>query len=342
MPLLNAPGQAGLQPDSSPTRADRALADVRAALALIAADPQARRLLADADADHPDPDGPLADWLYRRWWCGPGVGPGEPTPIGPGSAGRGAARLEAARRTGAPISAGWLVLAAAGDVLVAASLGDRGGPGSGAPTARIRSAPDAVVESSRPGRPPRPGDLVTLQRGSSGLDPSKAWWWAHAGRPEDLAGVALDRWYVHVRDLGTACAVVPLLLDVAAEVGCPLSLKCPPVEHGYGRRDALVAYLPRSDGSRAEGALRRRSGRLRALLVPEVPPCTRQLVPGVGQAQDPGAGSTEAAVSYGQLRCAQVATLAARLSAAPVSDRALAAALLDLGVDVDAIEEVQP
>ena len=45
---------------------------------------------------------------------------------------------------------------------------------------RLRTVADAVVGSSRPGRPPRPGDLVTLQHGSSSLDPSGAWWWAHA------------------------------------------------------------------------------------------------------------------------------------------------------------------
>ncbi len=340
MPLVNAPGHEGVVEVTSATRTAQALSDVRAALAQIAVDPQARRLLADTDPREPDPEAPLADWLYGRWWCGPDVGPGDPATTSPSAAVRGAARLEAARRTGAPTSDGWLVLATAGDVLVAARLSDRSGPAAAAPSGRIRTGPDAVVGSSRPGRPPRPGDLVRLQLGCSSLDPSGAWWWAHAGRPEDLVGVALDRWYVHARDLGSACAVVPLLLDVAAEVGCQLSLKCPPVETGYGRRDALVAYLPRSDASRAEDALRRRAGLLHGLVVSDVPPCTRRLVPGIAQAQDPGSGGTEAPVSYGQLRCAQVAALAARLPAEPVSDRALTAAMADLGLDADAIERV--
>ncbi len=84
--------------------------------------------------------------------------------------------------------------------------------------------------------------------------------------------MALDRWYVHARDLAGASAVVPLLLEVAAEAGCPLSLKCPPVAQGYGRRDALVAYLPRSDATRAEAALRRRAERFGPLLAPTCRP----------------------------------------------------------------------
>ncbi len=338
MPLLSSPGDVGAV-EASPARATRALADVRHALSLIAGDTQARRLLSGTAAE-PDPDGALAGWLYGRWWCGPGV-TGDPTPASPAAAARGGARLEAARRTSAPTSTGWLVLAASGEVLVAAR---RDG--------RLRTVVDAVVGSSRPGRPPRPGDLVTLQHGSSGLDPSGAWWWAHAGRADDLAEVALDRWYVHARDLASASAVVPLLLAVAAEADCPLSLKCPPVESGYGRRDALVAYLPRGFARRAETALRRRGDPLGTLLEPDVPPCTRQLLPGVAQAEDPGvpdsdpagtdAARSEAGVSYGQLRCSQVAALAARLAGRSPSDRSLAAALAELGMDPDAIEKVHP
>jgi len=329
MPLLSS---ADTVDGSATDRAVEALADVRRALDLIAGDDQARGLLARTDAD-PDPEGDLAGWLYGRWWCGPDA-QSEPAPANPSAAARGAARLEAARRAGAPTSAGWLVLAAAGDILVAARA-----------TGRLRTVADAVVGSSRPGLPPRPGDLVTLQHGSSSLDPSGAWWWAHAERPEDLADVALDRWYVHVRDLAGASAVVPLLLQVAVEAGCPLSLKCPPVAQGYGRRDALVAYLPRQHASRAETALRRRAERFGPLLAPDVPPCTRRLVPGISQAEDPGprraaSQSSESEISYGQLRCSQVAALAARLEGRPVSDRSLTAALAQLGLDVDAVEKV--
>jgi hypothetical protein len=343
MPLVSSPGAAlavdrtDLADDvdgSGSPRVVEALADVRRALDLIAGDALARELRAGGAAG-PDPAGARAGGRYGRGGCG-GVEQTELQPGDPAAAARGAALLEAARRTVAPSSAGWLVLAAAGDVLVAART-----------TGRVRTVADAVVGSSRPGRPPRPGDLVTLQHGTSGLDPSGAWWWAHADRPEDLAERALDRWYVHARDLAGASAVVPLLLDVAQEAGCPLSLKCPPVAQGYGRRDALVAYLPRQHAARAEVALRRRADRFAALLAPEVPPCTRRLVPGVAQAQDPGpgragSGSSEPALSYGQLRCSQVAALAARVAGGPVSDASLTAALAQLGLDVHAVEKVLP
>ena len=323
MPLLNAPGQLDLAMES-PLRAADALADVRLALALIAEDDLASGLLIGTDTD-PDPEGDLANWLYGRWWCGLDAHC-EQTPADPTATARGAARLEAARRVGAPTSTGWLVLAATGDVLVAARA-----------TGRLRTVTDAVVGSSRPGCAPRPGDLVTLQHGSSSLDPSGAWWWAHSDRPDDLADVALDRWYVHARDLAGASAVVPLLLQVAAEAGCALSLKCPPVAQGYGRRDALVAYLPRQHANRAEAALRLRGDRFGALLAPEVPPCTRRLVPGIAQAED----TDQAGISYGQLRCSQVAALAARFEGRPISDRSLTAALAELGLDVHAVEKVR-
>ena len=103
MPLLNAPGQLDLVM-ASPLRAADALADVRRALALIAEDDRARGLLAGTDAD-PDPEGDLANWLYGRWWCGPTPSASRHRPTRRPPA-RGAARLEAARRTGAPTSTG--------------------------------------------------------------------------------------------------------------------------------------------------------------------------------------------------------------------------------------------
>lgn len=343
MPLVKLATDAGTgRRSAQATHAARALAEVRAGMALIAADTEARGLRAETRTI-PDPDGPLAGWLYGRWWCGltePAPSPGTPA----GAARRtdddpalGAARLETARRTVAPISDGWLVLAAAGEDLLAASLvePDR---------RRVRTVVEAVAASSRPGCAPRPGDLVSLQQGSAGLDPTGSWWWAHAGRPEDTAVVPLDRWYLHARDLASAAATVPLLLELAADAGCPLSLKCPPTAPGYGRRDALVAYLPSETSASAEAALLRRADRLLPLLAPEVPPCTRRLLPGVATAQDPGPGDPgtdgHGPFSYGQLRCGQVAAVAARFGDERPTDEALTDALAALGADVAAIERV--
>lgn len=332
--------------DPIATPAIRALADVRSALALIASDDEARRLRAATGTD-PDPDGALAGWLYGRWWCGLDGLDGVAVALGtaalgtaagsPDAAALGAARLEAARRTVAPTSDGWLVLAASGETLVAAPL--VGAVASGRDRRRLRTTVEAVTESSRPGCPPRPGDLVTVQHGSSGLDPFGSWWWAHADRPEDTVDICLDRWYLHVPDVEAAARVLPVLLEVAAEVGCPLSLKCPPADQGYGRRDALVAYLPSAAGPAAETALRRRADRLVELLDPTMPPCTHQLLPGVARAQDPGPTSS-APVSYGQLRCGQVAAMAARFADRMPSDEELTDTLTELGLDADAIDRV--
>lgn len=349
MPLLTVPtdDEAVGPRDRLATPTARALTEVRAGMALIAADPDARRLR-DGTRTEPDPDGPLAGWLYGRWWCGltePGAwsgateGTARPSADDPA---RGAARLEAARRTAAPISDRWLVLAAAGADLVAASLvePDR---------RRLRTGVAAVTASSRPGCAPRPGDLVALQHGSAGLDPTGSWWWAHAGAAEDTADIPLDRWYLHVPDLAAAAAVLPVLLRLAADLGCALSLKCPPTATGYGRRDALVAYLPSAAAPVAEAALLRRADLLLPLLAAGVPPCTRRLLPGVATAQDPGAGGPGAGargtissgpISYGQLRCGQVAAVAARFGDERPADAVLTDALAAVGVDVAAIERV--
>ena len=68
-----------------------------------------------------------------------------------------------------------------------------------------------------------------------------------------------------------------------------------------------------------------------------MPPCTRRLVPGIAQAED----TDQAGISYGQLRCSQVAALAARFEGRPISDRSLTAALAELGLDVHAVEKVR-
>ena len=314
-----------------PARARRVavLDQVREAYAMIMADPTARTLLTGGD------DTLLADWLYARWWCGPGSGSAAGSDDHDQAA-RGAALLEAARQAVAVTSSGWLVLAAVADQLVAAPL-----PAQHSLDRRLTTT-DAVVSSSRPGRPPRPGDLVTLRGGQAGLDPTGGWWWAHTGRPEDLTEQPLDRWYVHARDLAAAAELVRVLLSIAADADCDLSLKCPPREDGYGRRDALVVYLPRARSAVAEAALRRRAAELADWVEPEVPPLTRPLLPGLAQAEDPGATDEPEAVSYGQLRCRQIAALVRTWPAQEaLTDDTLVAALDAVGIDVEAPERVQ-
>lgn len=302
-------------------------AQTRAALLMINGDQEARRLVASTSAT-PDVDGALGHWLYRGWWSGvekePTTGALSTAALTADSA---VASLEAARRTVAPSSGGWLVLAATDDMIVAGHLhsGKR---------ATVRS--DAVLSSSRPGTPPRPGDLVTIIRGNSGLEPSQGWWRATTADFSPRIDQGFDRWYVHAADLAAALVIVPLLLDLLIKINCEASLKCPPTDALFGRRDALVIYLPREFSARAEAALPKVAARIAGLLRPDVPPLTRQLLPGLATARDPGG-----TVSYGQLRCAQLAAVATQTDT-DCSDDQLATLLADVGIDPRHPEVVAP
>ncbi len=252
----------------------RTLAQARLALELVWVDPVARDLRSTT-SNHPDPDAPLGQWLYGTWWSGHTLRPAAPDDS---ASALGAAALESARRGVARRRLDWLVLAATADLLVAAQL--RGGE-------RVHTRVDAVVGSSRPGMAPRPGDLVDLVAGSSGLDPARCWWWATTD-DTDPTGVPLDRWYVHAAGLDSAVALVPVLLGALESAGCSASLKCPPTEALFGRRDALVVYLPRAGAASAEAALVGSADLLAPHVRGEIPPFTRQLLPGVSTAQDPG------------------------------------------------------
>jgi hypothetical protein len=210
------------------------------------------------------------------------------------------------------------VLAATVDTIIASHLGSGD---------RTTTRADAVVSSSRPGLPARPGDLVTLIAGAGSLEPSQKWWWAATGdRPLDPQA-QLNRWYVNCSGLEPALAAVPLLLGLLNELGCDALLKCPPTDALFDRRDALLVYLPREASAGAETALPRIGHQLKQWLQPEVPPLTRQLMPGLATAHDPGG-----AVSYGQLRCAQLAAVAACTNV-ECSDNELAARLAAVGID---------
>lgn len=304
-------------PVLTPPRIQQSLADVRAAVRLVQADPLARAL-----ADDPGRTDELGRWLYARWWCGidhPAV-PNQPVEASA------YAPLEAARRRVSTRDPGWLVLAVGEEMVVAAHLHRR-------ERTAVRS--DAVVASSRPGLAARPGDLVSLLSGGSSTDETGAWWWATTTRP-GLSTEPVDRWYVHVTDLASSLRVVPVLLDLLAGLGggaAGASLKCPPVPELYGRRDALVVYLPRAVSTKAEAALQDRAVDL-AVLADDTPPLTRRLLPGVGSAQDPGGD-----VSYGQLRCGQVAAVCASAALDP-TDASVLAALAAAGIDPDQPERL--
>lgn len=321
-PTVTAPGAVGVP---GTVAAPGAVA-LEEALALVAADPAAQALadtaalaLVEAAAPEVVMDSPLADWLYGAWWTGltgpaaavegpSGADDGAPADgafgdgaLAGGTRGDGTRGdapldgvLEAARRSAAGIERGWLVLAVDGARLVCARVRPSA-KGSNSP---VQRRTDAVVGSSRPGCPPCPGDLVDLLAGSGGPDADGNWWWAYTVEPPTGA---VDRWYVNGRVEG-APALVAATVEAATTAGVAVSMKYPLRPSGFGRRDGIVAYVPRVARAAWEAALPGWLDAVAPWIAGEAPPLTRAVAPGVGFAEDPGGE-----VSLGQLRCAQMA-----------------------------------
>lgn len=275
---------------------EEAVRDLHAALALVAEDAEARDLLATTSVD-PEIDGSLALWLYGRWWVG-----NQPRPQPAGKSRPQVAALETGRRLAADVERGFIVLASDEARVVAA----RALPGAGSRI--VQRAVDAVVASSRPGQPARPGDLVDLVAGSSMVDSDGVWWWVHCADP--VANQELmNRFYLNV-SAHTAPAAVRATVRLARSSGVPLSFKCPVDPAGYTRSDAMVVYWPRASFGDLAPHVETWLAELEPWVGDQTPPMTRQLAHGVSTAEDPGGG-----ISYGQLRCAQVAAAVARLVA---------------------------
>jgi|GEM_PF-4988272 len=310
----------------APVRGERTavatLQELRRALALVDASDDARALRA-ATVARAEIDSPLADWLYANWWtvqthapsssAGALLPPPEHPRIG---------LLEAMRRRAAGTSDGWIVLAV-GDATVTVVASRRP---SCAPPGRARIAADRVVSSSRPGTAAAPGDLVTIARGSSGWDRESGWWWAHSG--EGVPDGPLDRWYAAARSPEDSAALLSPLIAAFAEAGSAFSLKCLPAPAGYGRPDALVAYTPRTARARVAAAVRSRAREIAPHVTTAIPPTTRRITVGIGMSEDPDDGS-----SFGQLRTAQVAAIAAITATDAATDR-LREAAGAVGLDV--------
>ncbi|MFC0198771.1 T3SS effector HopA1 family protein, partial [Microbacterium arthrosphaerae] len=213
-------------------------------------------------------------------------------------------------------------LAVAGDTVTVVAAR----PPASAPRGHRRVDVRRVVGSSRPGRPPAPGDLVSISRGASGWDRDTGWWWAHSG--DTVPDGALDRWYVHARSPEDSAALLAPLMSAFDEAGSAFSLKCLPSAAGYGRPDAFVVYTPRVVRGRLATGLRRRAREIAPRVAASVPPTTRRIVPGIGMSEDPSDGT-----SFGQLRTAQVAAIAVATmtdAATPALRVAAGAAGIDL------------
>ncbi len=304
--------------------ADATLRELRRALALVDASDEARKLRAGAAPDV-EIESPLADWLYATWWTGEALGAVAPPArrlVAPPAFPR-VGLLEAMRRRAAGTSEAWIVLAV-GDatVTVVASR-----PPSSAPPRHVRISTDRIVSSSRPGCAPAPGDLVTITRGSSGWDREAGWWWAHSG--EGVPEGPLDRWYAHSCSPEDSAAVLLPLIEAFTDAGSAFSLKCLPSPAGYGRPDALVIYTPRAVRARVAAALRRRAREMSPNLDAPVPPTTRRIAAGIGMSEDPADGT-----SFGQLRTAQVAAIAAMTTHTDAAPHRVREAAGAVGLDV--------
>ncbi|KJL44971.1 T3SS effector HopA1 family protein [Microbacterium trichothecenolyticum] len=294
------------------------------ALALVEGAKEARGLRAGAPTGV-EIESPLAEWLYANWWTGPAGD--APTPsertLGAPAAFPRVGLFEAMRRRAAGTSEAWIVLAVRdGTATVVASR-----PPSSAPPGHVRIAIDRVVSSSRPGCHPAPGDLVTITRGSSGWDRGSGWWWAHSG--EGVPDGPLDRWYTHSRSPEDSAALLPALMGAFADAGSAFSLKCLPAPAGYGRPDALVVYTPRVVRARVAAALRRQAMDIAPHVDASIPPTTRRIARGIGMSEDPADGT-----SFGQLRTAQVAAIAAMTAHTDAAPHRLREAAGTVGLDV--------
>ncbi|MDR7183283.1 hypothetical protein J2X85_000306 [Microbacterium trichothecenolyticum] len=304
--------------------AEATLRELSRALALIEGSDDARALRADAPTGV-EIESPLAEWLYANWWTAESGGattPPEGTLVAPPAIPR-VGLFEAMRRRAAGTSDAWIVLAVGdGTVTVVAFR-----PPSSASPGHVRIATDRIVSSSRPGCRPAPGDLVTITRGSSGWDRASGWWWTHSG--EGVPEGPLDRWYTHSRSPEDSAALLPPLMGAFSDAGSAFSLKCLPGPAGYGRPDALVAYTPRVVRARVAAALRRRATDLAPHVDASIPPTTRRIARGIAMSEDPADGT-----SFGQLRTAQVAAIAALTAHTDAAPHRLREAAAAVGLDV--------
>ena len=281
-------------------------------------------------------DDGLANTLYARWYTGwlgpdglPHVDAAEPAAAAtPGVAlVRGSARDLAAALRAAHVGArcfepGWRARQVSSTGRVVASRGVE---------TRVLDTVDYVA-SGRVGLPPRvDGEIAAVRRRDS-LDASPGFWLTFgAGWPQDGAVPGLVRMYWNVR--GDDAAALVAALTGALDAGPPTwALKLPVDLAQHVRRDAAVVYLPGSDFPAHAPALAGAADALADRLLPEEPPLTLRLVPGVGLAEDPAGDE-----SFGSSRCSLIAEGLAGATGDDVD--VLLAAVLDrlrhAGIDPD-------
>ena len=159
--------------------------------------------------------------------------------------------------------------------------------------------PIDYVAPERPGLPPVPGSelLVTARledTSQSGFWITHTHGWLEADRSRQI------RVYWNI------CAHGAPALVAATTAGfgeSPYALKMLATASAYARTDAAVIYIPADRLAELAGPIREVHAAIaERFLAPRTPALTRQLLPGVGVADDPGDGR-----SFGEDRCRLVA-----------------------------------
>lgn len=153
-----------------------------------------------------------------------------------------------------------------------------------------------------PGHTPPPGQRIDIPMPSQSVTAQAGYFHAFGETPASAADEGeLARLYFNVA-AEQAPALLHLLTLGLNRYFIPFSLKCPSSPALYERVDTLVLYPPRRYLPLVLEVLGEAVSVLSRLLRPGEPLFTRQLLPGLGGADDPGTGD-----SFGQSRCRQVA-----------------------------------
>lgn len=164
---------------------------------------------------------------------------------------------------------------------------------------RVISAAQAGLP---PGYQPQPGQHVDVAQQHQSVTAQAGYYHAFGETPASAADDGeLARLYFNVGP-EQAPALLNLLTLGLNRYFIPFSLKCPSSPSLYNRVDTLVLYPPRRYLPLVMDLLEQAVSVLSPLLRPGEPLFTRQLLPGLGGADDPGTGE-----SFGQSRCRLVA-----------------------------------
>lgn len=167
-----------------------------------------------------------------------------------------------------------------------------------------------VTTHGRPGFPPRVGDRVrALTRLGAVVQDG---WWRTWGAHWDLQGHSgpMLRLYLHPTP-GLVAPLVRAVTTILAEADSWM-LKLAPTVEGLHRPDAVVVYLA---GATPESERDAVAAGVVGLTRGTPPPLTEPLGDGIGWAEDPGTGE-----SFGEVRCAAIATAYEGLCGVEVSD----------------------